>query len=149
MTIRRAKAKDIPWLAGELRAFDEFFPAERSLYPGDGTVAYNLEQLMNRDDIVFLVATNEVQPIGFILGAKIAHFFNPAIVVLQELLWWVSPEFRGSSAGLRLLHEFVDIGKLEEVDWITCSLETGSPVNPNALERRGFRLLERSFLMEL
>jgi len=50
--------------------------------------------------------------------------------------------------GLMLLEEFTDWGK-RNADWISFSLEDKSPVKDTTLTKRGFRLKERSFILEV
>lgn len=76
------------------------------------------------------------------------HVFNPQIKVLSECFWWVKPEYRGSRAGALLFKNYVEWGKAN-VDWVTMTLEAHSPVRPEALIKRGFRLQETTFLLEV
>ena len=95
-----------------------------------------------------MVAERAGKLVGMIGAIVAPHFFNPAIQTLTELFWWVIPEARGGRAGLMLLQSLVDFGKAN-VDWIVCTLELDSPVNPECLNRRGFKLHERAFLLEV
>ena len=76
------------------------------------------------------------------------HIFNPKIMTLTEVFWWVKPEHRGSRAGRDLIEEFILWGK-ENVDWIITTLEENSPVNDSVFLNRGFKPKERSFIMEV
>lgn len=96
---------------------------------------------------VFFVAENGDGAVGFIAGMLSEHPYNPKITVLSELFWWVAPEYRGSSAGARLLQAFEDYGRAN-AQWVVMTLETKSPVDPRSLERRGFKHFESSYLME-
>jgi len=146
ITLRRAVALDVPWLLTQCRAFAEFFGSRHSLMPDDITATEKLTQLMDEDVGCFYVAENG-QRLGFIAGVLSPHYFNPDLLQLTELLWWVSPEHRGSSAGARLLDAFDAYGQVH-AKWIVFSLEHQSPVNPKSLERRGYLLHERSYLKE-
>lgn len=146
ITIRRADSADLPWLLTQCRAFSQFFGSQQSLMPDDETASDTLRGLMDEDVGCFFVAENG-QRLGFIAGLLSPHYFNPALLQLTELLWWVSPEHRGSSAGARLLDAFDAFGRAH-ADWVVFSLEEKSPVNPRALERRGYTLHERSYLLE-
>lgn len=76
------------------------------------------------------------------------HPYNPAIRVLTETFWWVTPNARGSRAGLMLLDAFTAYGE-RNADWIVFTLEHHSPVNERTLTKRGFHLHERSYLREV
>lgn len=147
ITVRRAAPSDLGWLVGQLEEFSRFFGTKRSLYPDYA----HAEQVMkvHMEKHLLLVADKEgTGPVGFIAGLISPHIYNPEINVLTETFWWVSPEHRGSRAGLMLLNEFVSIGK-EVADWVHFSLEHHSPVNESCLTRRGFKLQERAYLLEV
>ncbi len=146
-TIRLATVDDIPWLIQELRKFSEFFGTRKSLFPTDDNEAsYLLERLVESQP--FVIAENGVGPMGFMAGALEPHLFNAEIMTLTELFWWVTPEHRQSRAGAILFNWFIDLGN-KHADWIVMTLEADSPVNPRTLGRRGFRLHERSYLLEV
>lgn len=146
VTIRPATAADVPWLLAELQSFDRFFGARHSLMPDSAHATETLGALIQHH--VVLLADAPRGPVGFIAGVLAPHFFNPAITHLSELFWWVIPSARGSSAGARLLHAFEAIGR-REAQWITMTLESDSPVDPASLLRRGYRLKETNWLMEV
>jgi hypothetical protein len=155
ITVRRANEGDIPWLLGELKKFSAFAATKLPIFDPETAEAKILELVQKH--VVFLAVrkTSVVGsgidlylPIGFIAGAIIPHFFNPKLTVFSELLWWVQEEHRGSRASVLLLNEFTEFGK-RHANWITMALESLSPVNSKCLERRGYRLQERSFLLEV
>lgn len=148
--IRKADGGDLDWLVDQVEEFSKFFGSKKSLFPGKALARDGLANLINHH--VLLIATaddNRGRQLGFIGGYFAPHPFNPDIQTLVETFWWVIPEFRGGSAGFRLFQNFVELGKEKGVDWIVVALEAHSPVNPDVLESRGFRLQERSFLMEV
>jgi ribosomal protein S18 acetylase RimI-like enzyme len=145
--IRSANLLDVPWLLDQLREFDQFFGAKKKLFPRDTETATTvLEGLITNQPFFIAADTNGRQ--GFIAGALTQHPYNPELLVLWEMFWWVAPEYRGSTVGARLLHHFMEYGKANEADWIRMTLETGSPVNPKSLERLGFSEFERGYLWE-
>lgn len=154
ITVRRAAAADIPWLVGELRAFSAFFGSARSVFPGDDAAARWLAEMLaavpssDPGYHPFFLAEKDGEPVGFIAGLLGPHFFNPAIVTLTELFWWVSPAHRRSMAGGVLFKEFESFGRAY-ADWIVFSLESTSPVNPDLLTRRGYTAREASYLFEV
>lgn len=152
MIIREARYEDIPWLLEQLRAFDRFFRAKRSLVPADPEVATGfISALIDQAKAmngVFDIATSAGHYVGFVAGVLAPHPFNAEIIVLGELFWWVDPQYRGSSAGARLLQRFEEFGR-ERADWVTMTLEANSPVDPSSLTRRGYRPFETNYLLEL
>lgn len=43
---------------------------------------------------------------GFIISAKVPDVWQPKIIRLQEMLWWVRPDLRDTSIGGRLLLKY-------------------------------------------
>lgn len=148
ITVRRAIQYDAPWLLVQLRAFDRFFGTHRSLFPDLASAEQQLLQLMDPNGGCFFVATEGAMHLGFVVGALHPQLYNRSIRQLTELFWWVAPEHRRSSAGARLLMAFEAYGRAH-ADFIVMTLEAKSPVNPRSLERRGFRLQESSYLLEV
>lgn len=147
--IRRANGSDAGWIIEQLREFAAFFGTRLPLFPADYDVAYALtNHLIVSLEFFVAIDYRTGEGMGFIAGSLGAHPLNPAIRALSEVFWWVAPNRRGSSAGARLLEAFLELGR-EKADWIVMTLEAQSPVDPASLERRGFHLHERSFLLEV
>jgi RimJ/RimL family protein N-acetyltransferase len=142
MNIRLANELDLPWIAGELHAFAEAVGLARLF---DASYAPSgLRHLMTHH--VLLIAEREGARLGMMGGLVTPHLMNPSVRVLCETFWWVSPQHRGTSAGLRLLNAFLDWGK-SHVDMVTMTLECNSPVREETLFKRDFKLQERSYVM--
>lgn len=148
ITIRHGSPEDVAWLLGQLRAFSAFYGTRLPLFGEDEEHAKTVVGTMIRDHLVLVAVSDDGERQGFISGYVIAHPYNPQIRMLSESFWWVDPKFRGTRAGLLLLANFTEWGKAN-VDWITCVLEDRSPVNGRSLERRGYRLNERCYLLEV
>lgn len=147
--IRHATGDDAGWLLEQLREFASFFGTRLSLIPADDGVALAVvHHLIASLEFFVAVDYRSLTPLGFIAGSLAPHPFNPSVRTLSEVFWWVRPDRRGSSAGARLLDRFLAVGE-EKADWIVMTLEAKSPVDPASLERRGFRLHERSYLKEV
>jgi hypothetical protein len=145
--VRPAVLDDVTWLLNEVEEFDRFAGFNKSLIPQDKSkFLYVLEGLILNH--VFLVAEHESVPQGFIVGVLAPHHFNDEILVLTELLWWVRTDYRNTRAGAVLFEGFMDIGR-READWIVMTLEAKSPVKPETLSKRGFRLQETSYIHEV
>jgi RimJ/RimL family protein N-acetyltransferase len=147
MIVRPATPDDLPWLHAQARAFSDFFGTARPLYGDPAHVDARLRALI-AEHVVLVAERPGTGLVGLIAGMLAPHFMNPAIITLGELLWWVPPEHRGGRVALRLLDAFVDIGR-EQAHWIAFTLEAKSPIEGRVLERRGFRLNERNYLMEV
>jgi len=85
---------------------------------------------------------------GFLIAQLAQHPLKRSVRWLAEVAWWVVPKHRGGTAAGRLLSAFEDYGR-EHADLVSVALEKGSPIRDGQLEKRGFREMERSFLMEV
>lgn len=145
--IRTANLLDVPWLLEQLRAFDKFFGARKSLIPeNEETATKILEGLIITQP--FFIASDIHGRMGFIAGALSAHPYNPELIVLSELFWWVDPKFRGTTVGARLFNHFRRYGE-DNADWVIMTLEAESPIHESTLTRQGFKPYERSYLLEV
>lgn len=149
--VRKATRSDSEYILGQLRLFAKFYGTKKSLFGTDDSARTGLLQLID-NHIVFVAEGVSgdaiVEPMGFIVGMLGPHMFNAEIKILSEVFWWVEEKYRTSSAGARLFSAFIKLGK-EKADWISFSLAHNTPVNPDALLKRGFKLYETSFLREV
>jgi GNAT superfamily N-acetyltransferase len=87
------------------------------------------------ENAIFLV---EDDLSGFILGLMYPCYFNSKVIVAQELLWWVKPEYRGR--GHRLLEAFEETARDLGAEHIICT--TTPTLKEEALskayERKGY-----------
>lgn len=148
IVVRRAAPSDVEWLLTELKEFAAFVDMGIDLAKNE---EYSRTQLLNIVERHFcLVADDEGKPVGLLAAYDIAHPFDPHKRFLSEQFWWVTPKARGGRAGLMLLNAYRE--KCAEVfaqDGIAAiSLEAQSPINQKSLEKRGFRLTERTFIYD-
>lgn len=146
MNVRKARADDVDFMIEELKQFAELFESHRSLWPGHEIARQIIGGLIETQ--VCFVAEQDEKPVGFIVGLLTNHFFNPEIKSLAEMFWWVSKEHRNGRAGAMLLNRFIEFGK-QNAHWVTMSLESKSPITDKALLKRGFKLNEKAFLLEV
>lgn len=144
--VRRGNLGDISWILEQLPRFQIFFGSQKSLFDIDS--AEGIVQGWIENHLVFVAEKETVGQLGFIIGAITPHLFNPKVVVLTELLWWVDPQFRKTRAGYLLLKQFVEWGK-ENTDWITFSVQTITPIKETTLKKFGFRQIEACYLIEV
>lgn len=142
--IRDARPSDLPWLVGELRRFDHEAGLDRSLFPDMARAVTTLTTLMHSGP--FYVADDQGTPVGFIAGVLSPHYFNPDLMTCCELLWWVVPERRGSTAGAKLLDAFLSFGRAN-ADWVICTVR--DTTQRSAMRKRGLVGYERSFIHEV
>ncbi len=171
--IYHAEMLDVPWMIEQVKAFSEFYANQKKqFYPGDDQAKIFLTNLITKQ-VVFVAkyldpieAENIKEAIdsgetstkkklsdpwirtGFIAGFLYPHFFNPDIVVLSELFWWVPEKYRGGRSGLMLFNMFKEFGE-DHADQIIMTIEEESPVNPRILTKKGFRVKEHSYILEV
>jgi hypothetical protein len=147
MEVRQATINDLEWVLKEAENFSKFYGSKISL-TADKVYAQKFLSNLIEHHVLFVSHKEDGALTGFIAGFMAPHHFNPAIKTLCELLWWVPEEFRGSRAGAMLLNKFIEYGKAN-CDWITFVLEDNTPISDKALIKRGFRMKEKSYLMEV
>lgn len=144
--IRQANDTDIEWLSVQLKAFSDFNASKIPLYKKE--YASDFITNMIKGHLCLIAYKDEDTRMGFISGMITNHIYNPEIKMLVEMFWWVDPSYRASRAGLMLLNYFTEMGK-DYADWIIFTLEHHSPVNEKSLIKRGFKLRERNYLLEV
>lgn len=142
-----ADESDMAWILQELRQFADFASTKKSLFPSDEKRAIGVIRDLI-DNHVFMVAERGEERLGLIAGLVVPHVMNTDILVCYETFWWVSEAHRQSRAGLKLLTAFTDWCK-EHVDWVFFSLQHNTPCSDKALLKRGYRLQESQYLLEV
>jgi hypothetical protein len=135
------------WMLGELEKFDEFVGTHHRIMPSRRIAEIKLAKLI-AEQPVFIAEDRLGNRVGFIAGMLAEHYFNPDIIVLTELLWWVDPAHRGGRAAKVLFDAYMDLGQ-KTAQWIVMTLEEKSPINPGWLIRRGFVPQEHNYLLEV
>lgn len=143
--IRRAVQLDVEWIFAECEAFAKFYGSKISLA---GNPSYGKKFLADLvENHYVIIGLKDYEPAGFMAGMISGHHFNPDIVQLIEMLWWVPEKYRSTGVGMKLFEEFMAYGKAN-CDWIAFTLEENSPIKDTFLLKRGFRPTEKAYLME-
>lgn len=145
ITVRHAYLSDIDWLFDECKQFAGAYPSKYNLSENEAYGRQFLEAII-KDHLVLIGMKDGVRQ-GFIAGLVQPHHFNPNIKQLAELFWWVPEKYRMTGVGARLFLEFVAFGK-SNCDVITMTMEKDTPISDAALEKRGFKLTEKAYLLE-
>lgn len=144
--VRKATPLDLDWLVSELKEFSQSYPTRYRLF-GDEDYVRRL-CLTVIVEHVFFIAEKDGKKTGFIAGWLAPHPFNPQVRCLDELAWWVKPEFRKTNAASLLIDAYTDFGK-ENADWVTFGLHCDTPIKPSSIIRKGYNFHERAFLLEV
>lgn len=81
---------------------------------------------------------------GVIAGLASGNLWNPAVKQLDEQIYYVLPEHRGGTAGLRLIRAYDKAA--QRFDICTLKLMYNSPDISKHYERMGYTELERTFV---
>lgn len=98
---------------------------------------------------VSLVSEVNGEIAGMILSMRVQEIWMPDVIRLRELAWWVSPEYRHTTAGARLFSEYkrqaqamVDQGKI--TGYTITKLSTSPDFD---YESRGFKFIEATYMI--
>lgn len=148
MNIRLATIEDAAVLTAMGREFLEY-SEYRNLKVTDEQMQSGVAQIIAFE--CSFVAELDGRIIGLILGVTGPLWFASHIRTLIELAWWVDPDYRTTSAGIRLLKEFEDHGRHLGVQYIAMSdlvVQGDTPV-ARLLGRMGYSVTERMHTKEL
>lgn len=80
---------------------------------------------------VCFVAEDSKDVYGMLLAIKNPNVWDPTVMALHELAYWVDPEMRGGSAGYKLLKTYADYAKEQKekgaITYYTVSKMVTSP----------------------
>lgn len=119
MNIRLANKFDLPYICDMLRNFRNETPIDIMRDCDNEDYINKLYHHIILGGGLALIAETE-KPIGMIIGIKDHNIWDPELKVLRELVYWVEPEHRGTTAGYRLIKEYnkhaqqlIDDGKIK------------------------------------
>jgi hypothetical protein len=64
---------------------------------------------------VIWIGSRDEQPVGMLIAVRNPNLWNPELLYLQEVAWWVEPSARNTMIGARLLYAYRDYA-IEAVD---------------------------------
>lgn len=151
-SIRKADEKDIEIILQELKSFSDAYGTKMPMFR-DYETSKAIVKTYLKDHVFFVAIKRDLadlseKVVGFITGLLSPHIYNPSIKVMTEAFWWMNPEHRRSGAGLMLLDKYIEWGQ-KNVDWIIMAIEDDTPIDEKIFLDRGFRLKEKSYLMEV
>lgn len=114
MQIKKATKFDLPEIIEMLKHFRENTPisimAECDNHDYISQLIHHI--LIGRG--IVLLAEKDSRVIGMIMGYIDKTIWDPNILVMNELAFWVEPEYRGTSAAYRLIKTYNDeVNKLK------------------------------------
>ncbi|MCK5019000.1 MAG: GNAT family N-acetyltransferase [Candidatus Peribacteraceae bacterium] len=146
INLRQATSKDIPWMLDEGKKFLSLMSETKNYYNRD-----HLSGVLNfilKEGIMY-VTEDEGKLVGAIGGMIVPNVFNGDIKDLGELFWWVPEDYRNTRSGYLLMREFTKYGENAGVDNVVFSSMEFSPINEDAMTKRGFKKKETAYVMEV
>jgi hypothetical protein len=92
-----------------------------------------------------LIAHCDGKPVGALGSILTPNLFNPQIITLAEVIWYVLPEYRNTRAGYLLLKGFDNLAEKLGADESVISLLNSSKVSVEGLAKRGYVREEQAF----
>jgi hypothetical protein len=105
MKIRQANKFDLPNVLDMLRNFRSNTPIEMMRECNNEEYISKLFHHIILGGGVALIAEDK-NTAGMIIGVKDQNIWDPNLKVLRELVYWVEPQYRGSTAGYKLLLQY-------------------------------------------
>ena len=130
MNIRIANKFDQPHIFKMLRNFRDQSPIQvMSTVNNEEYVSKLLNALLHGRGVI-LIAEKE-EPVGMLMAVIDQNVWDPNVFLMKELVYWVEPEHRGSTAGYRLLAKYNELAKKMvddgKISFYTMSKLTKSP----------------------
>ena len=129
--IRKGNKFDIPFIIEMLKNYRNAAPLKVLNEANDKEY---IEQLLFNFIVgsgFILLAEKDNVIIGIIIAGIIPNIWNPKVKQCSEIAYWVEPEFRGSTAGYRLLKSYIaECNKMMEsgkIQMYTMSKMVNSP----------------------
>lgn len=146
--IRLANKFDVKNIIEILKQYREVAPLEAMQKADDESYIETLiSGIIAGNGHIFLAEKND-QIIGILMAAKFPNIWNPKVMQMSEIAYWVNPENRGSTAGYRLIETYIRrCEKLKaegEIGFFTISKMVNSP--DLKLGKLGFSKLEETWI---
>lgn len=150
--IRSAEFKDYEQIRLLLRHYADQLPLEEAhdVFMHTDKGMYNLFAQIQSQGIILVCTDSDDVAQGVLIAAIQPNLWAPYVFVLQELVWWVEPEYRNSRMGLALLKAYTDFGRKQKAEgniaYFTLStMSEGTALN---MEKRGWRAFETTYIYE-
>jgi len=116
VTVRTATVEDLPCYMDLAEAFVATTPINHLIpFDRECTAAF-VEGALENENMVVLVAEDDVEIIGITAAIAYPMYFNPAKLVAQELWWYIKPDARGGAASKLLFQEIEKWGKSKQAE---------------------------------
>lgn len=146
--IRLANKFDVQNIIKILKQYREVAPLEAMRKADDENYIETLiSGIIAGSGYIFLAEKNS-NIVGILIAAKFPNVWNPKVMQMSEIAYWVNPENRGGTAGYRLIETYIRrCEKLKaegEIGFFTISKMVNSPDLKFA--KLGFSKLEETWI---
>lgn len=147
--ITQATISDIPQIYAAMKDFAKCapLPSLSSAEPDSRRCQHLIADLIH-NHVALVAKTAEGDFQGMLLAQTQPDIWLPQVKTLRELAWWVLPQYRGTSAGYKLLSKYQQIAdtmvKLGYVQQYTITLMSNSPQLD--LHTRGWQQIETNYV---
>lgn len=95
-----------------------------------------------------LLAIKEDEPVGMVIAAQHPNIWNPEVMQVSEIAFWIDEEHRGGKFAYRLLHAYIqqceEWKQEKHIDFFSLSKMVNSP--DLSYEKFGFEKLEETWI---
>jgi len=146
--IRQANKFDMEAIVRMLKAYRDKAPAQ---FLRDSSNQEHIEKLINNilaGAGFILLAIKDEDPVGMVIAAQHPNIWNPEVMQVSEIAFWVDEEHRGGKSAHRLLHAYIQ--QCEEwkqenrIQFFSLSKMVNSP--DLSYEKFGFEKLEETWI---
>ncbi len=147
--IREATENDIPRIIEMGRSFFDASGYSGIIEFNAETAKTAIETIIIDNHAIILVAEGQERLIGMLAAILHPFYFNINHLTGQELVWWIEPEYRTGTAGIRLIKAIEQWAKSNGAKTFSMiSLAVNRRVE-QIYERRGYSPSENLFIKSL
>jgi len=146
ITLRNLEEKDFNWFYKECEVFASYYSTKKSLL-GEKEYVRQVLNNISQNHIFLFAEDSKLGLLGCMAAILTPHLFNPEIITMTIIYWWVAEKNRNSRAAYMLLKEFIRLGK-QKADWIIFGINISSPIKDSTIRKLGFIPHEKSYLIE-
>lgn len=148
MIIRKANRYDVKVIIKMLNQYKRSSGIDFIRTASEDHVEIMLDEIICGKGFVLLACKEGIE-VGLLVAAIMPSAWSPRHNILTEMAYWVDPEYRGGTAGYRLLREYIDEStRLKNDGRINCTLISKMATSPDLkYDRFGFKKLEEFWVM--
>lgn len=148
MIIRKANRYDVKVIIRMLNQYKKSSDIHFIRTASEDHVEIMLDEIICGKGFVLLACKDGIE-VGLLVAAIMPSAWSPKHNILTEMAYWVDPEYRGGTAGYRLIREYIDeSARLKNDGRINCTLISKMATSPDLKYNRfGFKKLEEFWVM--